>query len=108
MHGGGLGVEGSSPMTPRGEAPKNPAGTNALGPVGIPPKAKATALPLQNPAAAGLFVFVCFVLGFAADARFFDDGPPTHKHNNDTRNTGNAVCRAPPKGRLEYKISPKQ
>ena len=59
MHGGGLGVEGSSPMTPRGEAPKNPAGTNALGPVGIPPKAKATALPLQNPAAAGLlFVFV--------------------------------------------------
>ena len=59
VRGGGLGVEGSSPMTPRGEAPKNPAGTNALGPVGIPPKAKATALPLQNPAAAGLFFFVC-------------------------------------------------
>ena len=34
----GLGGEGSSPMTPRGEAPKNPAGTNALGPVGIPPE----------------------------------------------------------------------
>ena len=60
MHAGGLGVEGSSPMTPRGEAPKNPAGTNALGPVGIPPKAKATALPLQNPAAAGLFFLVLF------------------------------------------------
>ena len=54
MHGGGLGVEGSAPMTPRGEAPKNPAGTNALGPVGIPPKAKAITLPFFF-----LLFFVC-------------------------------------------------
>ena len=88
----GLGVEGSSPMTPRGEAPKNPAGTNALGPVGIPPKAKATALPIQNPAAAGFFF--CFIYPLMAALRRGSDdmrtqqrlGWPAHA-NNDQRLT---------------------
>ena len=62
VRGGGLGVEGSSPMTPRGEAPKNPAGTNALGPVGIGPKAPLPAQ--QSPAAAGLFFFSFFFFVF--------------------------------------------
>jgi hypothetical protein len=51
-------------MTPRGEAPKNPAGTNALGPVGIPPKAKATALPHKTPPQQGFLFLVLFFFLF--------------------------------------------
>ena len=69
VRGGGLGVEGSSPMTPRGEAPKNPAGTNALGPVGIPRNLKQPPSP-QNPAAAGFFSFFSFFV--------FPLGGPAH------------------------------
>jgi hypothetical protein len=67
-------------MTPRGEAPKNPAGTNALGPVGIPPKAKATALPHKTPPQQGFFLlfflfFSIYIFICSMSATLCEEGP---------------------------------
>ena len=85
VRGGGLGVEGSSPMTPRGEAPKNPAGTNALGPVGIGPKAPLPAQ--QSPAAAGLLFLKKIFIFSAMSATLCEEGPSPREAKTMLLNT---------------------
>ena len=66
----GAGGEGSTPLPPHGEAPKNPAGANARGSVGIPPNFKATTIPTK-PRPSQLFLFLVFFFIFC----FPWDGP---------------------------------